>query len=443
MDTYQSEEYVQRQLVEGTKVLLINAPVIETRYQWVRWNQPLDLLKIGTLLRQEINCDVRLFDFMLPQKGKVLRIGNRNDTEIKVESYVYPLWRYGKLFEDLVKWLKNSGDQWFPDEIWISTLTSYWWKGIHSTISQIKNRWPNLKVCLYGLYPTLETNHARRNSFADILLIGKLNLDKYPAAFDMYGGEKPDFRALDLRSSHWPDQVFEGLGTGVSDYVFFNDNVLESADNCLLSGLRAVREKVRNGKKLWCRFHGLCGIAPRFFTPELAKELIESGFVALHFEHARNGEDLDLDVYRRVKDAYKETGVMLDPDQFSGFINIGLANDNLETIVAEMLNLHEVFGTVILKPYTPTPGSEDYEQHRNRLPIMEIEKLSPHCFPLAPVSGISHEEYEELYALAAMLNHKVKSKGFDHFPGTLAYEMIRTSLEREVWKLGELHSITD
>lgn len=443
METYHIHNYVQKHLSGGTRVLLINAPVIETRYQWVRWNQPLDLLKIGAFLRQEPDCDVRLFDFMLPQKRKVLRTGNRNDKEIKVDGYVYPLWRYGKPFDELVKWLKSPEDHWFPDEVWISTLTSYWWKGIHSTISQIKNRWPDLKICLYGLYPTLETDHARGNSFADILLTGKLDLEKYLAAFDLYGGEKLDFRALDLRSPHWPNQVLEGLEAGVSDYVFFNDNVLEGAEEFLLGGLRTVREKVRSGRKCWCRFHGLCGIDPRFFTRELAKELFESGFVSLHFEHTRNGERLNLDVYRRVKDAYEAAGVSLDPDQFSGFINIGLADDDLETIITEMLNLHEIFATVILKPYTPTPGSKDHDRYRERLPVMEIEKLSPHCFPLASVSGISHGEYEELYALAAMLNHKVKSKGFDHFPGTLAYEMIRTSFEREVWKLGESQSLTN
>ena len=30
------------------RILLLNPPVEETRYNWIRWNQPVDLLKIGS-----------------------------------------------------------------------------------------------------------------------------------------------------------------------------------------------------------------------------------------------------------------------------------------------------------------------------------------------------------------------------------------------------------
>ena len=32
------------------RILLVNPPVEETRYSWIRWNQPLDLLKIASFL---------------------------------------------------------------------------------------------------------------------------------------------------------------------------------------------------------------------------------------------------------------------------------------------------------------------------------------------------------------------------------------------------------
>ena len=103
----------------------------------------------------------------------------------------------------------------------------------------------------------------------------------------------------------------------------------------------------------------------------------------------------------------------------------------------------ELFGSVILKPYTPTPGSDIYNSYKDYLRTKQIDQLSPHLFPFSEVSGVTHYDYEELYTLAAALNQKVRSKAFDSFPGTLAYEMIKTSLEREVWNLGIEESLTN
>ena len=57
-------EQVQR----GDRILLVNPPVFETRYSWLRWNQPLDLLRIGSYLKNSKKCGVELFDFMLPNR---------------------------------------------------------------------------------------------------------------------------------------------------------------------------------------------------------------------------------------------------------------------------------------------------------------------------------------------------------------------------------------
>src|SRR5438034_5237316 len=48
------------------RILLVNPPVEETRYSWIRWNQPLDLLKLATVLRSQVGCSVELFDCMKP-----------------------------------------------------------------------------------------------------------------------------------------------------------------------------------------------------------------------------------------------------------------------------------------------------------------------------------------------------------------------------------------
>src|SRR6185436_17887083 len=130
---------------------------------------------------------------------------------------------------------------------------------------------------------------------------------------------------------------------------------------------------------------------------------------------------LDLAAYRQVKESFKEVEYDLPPDQLSGFVSIGLPDDDLEQIIKHVLNLFEVFGSVILKPWTPTPRSKLYSKYKDKLPTDRIELLSPHLFPFSCVNGIRPEEYDELYVLVAALNQKVRSRAFDCFPGTLAY----------------------
>src|SRR3954463_13698720 len=59
--------FFEKQLGPKARILLINPPVEERRYHWLRWNQPLELLRLSSWIRrQEPKAEVRLFDFMLP-----------------------------------------------------------------------------------------------------------------------------------------------------------------------------------------------------------------------------------------------------------------------------------------------------------------------------------------------------------------------------------------
>ncbi len=86
----------------GSRVLLVNPPVHEKRYNWIRWNQPLDLLRLSTALKEmHPGLETRLFDFMLPdERGTVSRHkvketwnGGRDDVQ---------LWHFGRPYEEFV-----------------------------------------------------------------------------------------------------------------------------------------------------------------------------------------------------------------------------------------------------------------------------------------------------------------------------------------------------
>src|SRR5436305_13370700 len=82
------------------RILLVNPPVEETRYSWVRWNQPLDLLKLGAFLRSEVGCAVELLDCMKPNaKGDVREEWLPRDRRYRtVKDERYPMRRFGEPF---------------------------------------------------------------------------------------------------------------------------------------------------------------------------------------------------------------------------------------------------------------------------------------------------------------------------------------------------------
>src|SRR5438034_7841362 len=97
-------EYLKHALPARAKVLLVNPPVQEKRYHWLRWNQPLDLLRLSTWLTENIRpTEVRLFDFMFPdENGDIFR------HKVK-ETWSGPapvaLWHFGQPFEKFSRYL--------------------------------------------------------------------------------------------------------------------------------------------------------------------------------------------------------------------------------------------------------------------------------------------------------------------------------------------------
>src|SRR5436190_18972108 len=105
--TLSAANLVARHVTHKDRVLLINPPVEETRYNWVRWNQPLDLLKIASRLRSHTECGVELLDCMKPdESGKVAEDWLPRDRRYySVKGDRYPMRRFGTSYGDLTKQL--------------------------------------------------------------------------------------------------------------------------------------------------------------------------------------------------------------------------------------------------------------------------------------------------------------------------------------------------
>src|SRR5579884_1158062 len=107
MATELTAESLVAGLSASDRVLLVNPPVEETRYSWIRWNQPLDLLKIASFLRKEIGCQVEVFDFMKPDRsGRVPAQKLRGVRQYRVvASERFPMFHFGQPYGAFRDWI--------------------------------------------------------------------------------------------------------------------------------------------------------------------------------------------------------------------------------------------------------------------------------------------------------------------------------------------------
>lgn len=431
---------LEKHVSKHARVLLVNPPVFETRYSWLRWNQPLDLLQIGSHLKTKVQCGVELFDFMLPDALGVVEkqaLTGTNKHRCVGEgtfAYTYPMWRFGKSFSDFEKWLTakhsdNNAKE--PTQVWITSLCSYWFRSIHQTCNLIRNRLHDTQIVLMGNYPRMMPDHAVDFSDADLIVKKAPTNVHATASLALYGDDRPPFAALSLRSETSVPAIREAVSRGVHHFAFFDDDI------CRNDGepLREIVEKTK-GLHPHLRFHAVCGLHSDRLTPELATVFADRSFPELHFDEADANGKLNEEAYRRARSYLVEAGVNVsDGDKTSGFVWIGRPGDTLEEIVHRCFAVLSSFGALILKPYTPEPGSEVFNQHREYLKSISPEDLSPHMFPFAEYNQITREEYHDLYRMAAFLNEKVRNKAFEFLNGSMGARLLRNSLRREAWNL--------
>ena len=416
------------------RVLLVNPPVEETRYSWLRWNQPLDLLKLGAYLKEQVGCQVQLLDCMRPKPdGQFREEGLPRDRRYhSVHGHRYPMRRFGEPAGRIVELFRGAKGQGAepPTQVWITSLCSYWFQGVAETCRVVRQALPDAQVVLLGQYPRLMPKHASVFCAAHFVVSKPLNLDHEPGDLTLYGKEKPLFVAVQLHPDSAVAAIGAGVDQGIVDVAFFADDI------CRDNGqpLTEIVEKTENLHR-HLRYHVICGLNPSQVTPAVARILANKRFVELHFEEADAGASLDVAAYRTACAYLREGGMVLPGDRTSGFVWIGRPGDELEKLVLRSFQVLQQLGSLILKPFTPTPGEAEHRAHEKDLAGIPHPEWSPHFFPFAELNKITRDEYHDLYRMAAFLNEKVRDRSFDFLNGTLGAQMLRDSLRREVWKL--------
>lgn len=417
----------------GDHVLLVNPPVEETRYSWLRWNQPLDLLRLATRLRKTVRCQVSLLDCMKPDKTGDVPVEwlprDRRYTTVGGERY--PMRRYGQPHSTLKERLeKNAFGDKRPTQVWITSLCSYWFESVAEMCRVARDSLPGAQIVLLGSYARLMPKHASESCAAD-LIINKFSTIDEPSSLELYGRDMPPFVAVGLEADAMFADVTAAVERGVTDVAFFVDDLCQDGGEPLAECVARTEDLHRH-----LRYHAICGVDPVKISPQIAKVLGKKKFAEVHLEEADCDDGcLDSEAYATATHYLAEAGLPSGGDRLSGFVWIGRPREELDDLIRRFLHVLQSCGNLILKPFTPTPGGPEYHAHAAYLDNISHRYWSPHFFPFAELNKIGRDEYHDLYRLAAFLNEKVRARSFDMLDGTLGAQMLRDSLRREVWKL--------
>jgi hypothetical protein len=444
-----------------SRVLLINPPVHERRYHWLRWNQPTDLLRLSASLKTRASrVDVRLYDFMFPDVG-----GNVAKHKVKTSwgEEGQQLWHFGEPYRDfedtIARWLV---EKWIPDVVVITSLTSYWHSSISTLIGKLLNRLgrthrERATICLYGNYPKFEPAHAS-NQDVDVVLTETVDTSWLQPDFGLYLDRyrrSPLFYGLDIYDQTLPAQIeacleiearalkLRGIDNGKPPTItlaFLNDNI--GRPNHRWDDV--VRCVETHPKQIVVE--GIAGIEPSDLTRELLEKLKASKVRTLFVEHARKaGGDLDVEAYaplievmlqeQRAKQSGRSSTAWLDKAAVTGFVSMGLRDDNIDCLVRSTLLLNKYFEGVILKPFGFSPINNPVtDAERESWWPKDPSAGSPQWFPFADRGGLKRDDYQDLIRWQNLLNKRVKGSTFDFLGEGAVSKLVRETLVTESWK---------
>lgn len=432
------------QVKPGSRVLLVNPYVQDVRYPWVRWNQPVDLLKLATLLTSpHYGCEVELVDCMLPSEAG--RVSDRYVEDLATGE------RYRTFGVLLDKSQRNAlhelNQAWPPDYVVLSTLTSYWGpRVVHSVRSAIRSAMPQVNVVLTGGFAVYETDRAVRTMVDTVVttffdfddVVPSWRIYRAPLTQKFHEGRKCRFAGLTFPkardSSFTAEQITAAKEVGLNTFVFFVDDLFEHDGQVLLETLGWLEKSPHVGR---VDFQGLCGITPSKASPEIWEKM-SSRFKSVHLEYDRDPRNgLRLDAYEAAASILRKR---LSPGDLSGFVMVGCPGDDLEVLVKDTLDILATVGSIIPKPYTPSPMLDRgyYDQIVKHVQG-RLDRLGPRAFPLDghPDMSLTRQDFEDFFGLTTELNRKQQGKPFDLFDQSAITEAFRASLGKGVWKLAE------
>ncbi|TKJ28970.1 radical SAM protein [bacterium (candidate division B38) B3_B38] len=456
--------------MQRNQLLLVN-PWIYDFAAYDLWIKPLGLLYIAGLLREKgyrisfIDCLDRWHPQLLRLQGHQHPAGKEDgrgkfyreevDKPPAVNHIPRRYSRYGITPQMFEQELENTDP---PDLVLMTSGMTYWYPGVQEAIRMVKARYPEVRVILGGIYPTLTPRHAREHSGADYLIQGEGELPTLRLVDELTGNHRPSasitasldqlpYPAYDLmRVSRFlpiltsrgcpyrcsfcasfktyngfrqrdPLAVVDEIEYYVHQYridniVFYDDALLI---NPLLHIIPLLSEVIRRNLKL--RFHTPNGLHPREIDPQLAELMRASGFatIRLSFEtsHAQRQQEMGCKVSN---EALEKALVHLEAAgyrrrQIEVYALMGLPGQGLNEILDTINFIHRLGARVKLASFSPIPGTAEWERAVREYhldPDADPLLLNNSCYPIRNAE-LDYNLYGELRSYSNTLNEALET----------------------------------
>ncbi len=417
---------INKMFEQARQILLIKPPIEEIIPIGVAYSQkffsfaslPSALLRLGAYLKS-IGKDVSLIDCATEtheRRNSIYNckyIGQRTAGDGRTKQSVF---RYGMDNNHFKEELDNVGR---PDLILVSCSITYHLRPAHEIIGICKRKFPGTPVIFGGIYPTLCPEEAAKSG-ADLVYVGELPeanffeadlglLDYVPSysiikstrgcpnrcsycAVSVLEGNSMRFRDPD-------DTVKEIIRTkemyGITQFIFWESNFLINSKN----HFEMILDKVISND-LNLELSAPEGLSPNLLTLNLAKKMRKAGFANVNIPLESSDEKMqkrfrrtsDLNDFKMAVRNLLEAGFR--EDEIRVFILIGLPNQRLEGILDSLVTVWEFGCKPKMMPFTPIPGSGEFEKYKNIISGKPLEELHPLNWPFAgrdiPVSDLKN-----------------------------------------------------
>lgn len=409
------------------RVLLINPPVYDLRLDWARWQQPCGLLQLGATLRAR-GADVRLLDCVAAGASAEGRVTRRQVETFQIEGEDLVWWCFGLPWAEIGRLMRQwRAEGWLPDEVWVTSLTSFWRRGAQEVIRRLKYDWqPQARLLLGGVYPTLYPDHALANTEADVIVTGAVTNAAPQTDISLYASI-PSNAGVYLYGDDSADDVAKDIANkarqGVREIAFFDENIPGRDPDRFDYVLQSIARR-----RLKLRLVVLGNLRAQDVTETRVTWLYAAGLseAYLQWDAALNG---DMTPHQRAADlltAY--AGFKPRDGALSAIVHAGWPGENVQDAAAHLIHLSHAVGSVTIFPYQSTP------QEGARLGVADPDHLNGKLFPFAAANGARFADYADLLRLAATLNSKYRDVTFDFLGDDLIARMVRHSIRTRSWQ---------
>jgi len=313
-----------------------------------------------------------------------------------------------------------------PDEIWISSIMTYWWESTRDTIETCREVFPNAVYRVGGIYPTLAAEHAKaslglkrplhlqgrelnpldpKQQSRDIIVSATIpEANPLPLDLDLYeedgtgepeeGGRLPAYtimttsRGCPFKCSYcsanilnegrrvWVrdyelayEEIKKRFEQGIREFCFYEDNLLLGKNN-----FKELCRLIADDHDLDVELHAPEGIEVRLLHKETVQLMRDAGFRKLYLPL----ESVNVNMQRKWQRTHTnmdrffyglnnaiEAGFKPRCQDINSFILFGLPDEDLQAVYDSITFASSRIGSVIPMLFTPVPSTPLYEEYRD------------------------------------------------------------------------------